>query len=433
MLDPKFIRENHEQIRKNLKKRNSSLDLDRFLVLDEQRRKFIVEIDTLRAVHNQMSDKIAQLTGEEQKEEIEKMKSAKDELKIKEEKLSACEKEYHQLLCEFPNILADDVPIGPDESGNQVLRSWGTPRSFNFDIQDHVELGKRLDIIDIQRAATVSGSRFAYVKGKLALLQFALIQYVFSIVTNQEVLKKIASQAGLDVSPKPFIPIIPPVFIKPEVYAQMARLEPKEERYYIQSDDLYLIGSAEHTLGPLHKDEILDELQLPLRYIGYSTSFRREAGSYGKDTRGILRVHQFDKLEFESFSLKEHSFQEQDFFVAIQEYLVQSLNIPYRVMMICTGDMGTPDARQIDIECWIPSQKTYRETHTSDCMTDYQSRRLNTRVRRSSGIEHVHMNDATVFAMGRILLALCENYQTREGTIEIPEVLRPFTGFDYIT
>jgi seryl-tRNA synthetase len=217
----------------------------------------------------------------------------------------------------------------------------------------------------------------------------------------------------------------------------MARIEPRDERYYLQSDDLYLIGSAEHTLGPLHMDETLPESALPARYVGFSTSFRREAGSYGKDTKGILRVHQFDKLEMESFTRPEDSRTEQDFIVAVQEHLVRSLEIPYRVMDICTGDMGGPDARQIDIEMWMPGSPdahgkgkgVYRETHTSDLMTDYQARRLRTKVKKADGTaEYAHMNDATAFAIGRTLIAIIENYQTKKGTVLVPKVLQPYMG-----
>jgi len=213
----------------------------------------------------------------------------------------------------------------------------------------------------------------------------------------------------------------------------MARLEPREERYHIESDDLCLIGSAEHTMGPMHMDETIAEKRLPLRYVGYSASFRREAGSYGKDVKGILRVHQFDKLEIESFSSPESSVTEQDFIVAIQEYLMQQLGIPYRVVIVATGDMGDPDARQIDIEAWLPGQNKYRETHTSDLMTDYQARRLQTRVKRGDGkTDLVHMNDATVFAMGRTLIAIMENYQREDGSITVPEALKKFVPFEVI-
>lgn len=214
----------------------------------------------------------------------------------------------------------------------------------------------------------------------------------------------------------------------------MARLEPAEDKFRTQIDGLYLVGSAEHSLGPLFINETIDEKELPQRFVGYSTSFRREAGSYGEDTRGILRVHQFDKLEMESFTAPEASEKEQDFLIAIQEYLMQQLGIPYRVVAICTGDMGDPDYRQVDIEAWLPAQGKYRETHTADLMTDYQSRRLNSKVRRKNGeTDFVHMNDATAFAIGRTLIAILENYQNKDGSVKVPQVLRKYTGFKKIS
>ncbi len=240
-------------------------------------------------------------------------------------------------------------------------------------------------------------------------------------------LKEITEKNDFKVSTKPFVPVVPPVLIKPEAMDRMARLEPREERYHIPGDDLYLIGSAEHTLGSMYMDEVLEEEKLPIRYIGFSTAFRREAGSYGKDMKGILRVHQFDKLEIESFSLPEVSLVEQDFIVAIQEYLIGSLGLPYQVTAICTGDMGGPDFRQIDIETWMPGQNKYRETNTSDFMTDYQTRRMNTRVRRKNGqLEFIHTNDATAYAIGRIIVAIIENYQQEDGSVMVPEVLRKY-------
>ena len=262
----------------------------------------------------------------------------------------------------------------------------------------------------------------------MALLEFALIHYGFKVLGDEKILKKIANKIKSGYNSKPFIPIITPVLIKPRIFERMARLEPTEERYYIPSDDLYLIGSAEHTLGPLHMDETLKEKDLPIRYVGFSTAFRRESGSYGKDVRGILRVHQFDKLEIESFTIPEDSILEQDFIVGIQEYLMQSLELPYQVIICSTGDQGGPDFRHLDIETWMPAQNKYRETHSADMMTDYQSRRLNTKVKRESGeSQFVHMNDATVFS-GRPLIAILENYQTKDGKIEVPKVLQEYVG-----
>jgi len=266
-------------------------------------------------------------------------------------------------------------------------------------------------------------------KGDLVLLQFALIQMCLEILTNEETLKKITEGSNISVVPKAFTPVIPPVFIRPLVQVKMARFMTPEEHYMFPSDDLMLIGSAEHTLGSMHMNKILNEADLPIRYAGYSTAFRREAGAAGKDTNGILRQHQFDKLEMEVFSLPENSIQEQNFLVAIQEYVLQTLKLPYQVMSVCSGDMGFPDTRQIDINTWMPGQNKYRETHSSDSMGGFQARRLNTRVRRSDGkIEPVHTNDATVVAIGRTLIAIMENYQQADGTIKIPEALKKYVG-----
>ena len=240
-------------------------------------------------------------------------------------------------------------------------------------------------------------------------------------------MESIAKEKNISVSLGAFTPMIPPMFIKPAVQNRMARFMTPEEHYMFPNDDLMLIGSAEHTIGPIYMDKILEEKDLPLRYVGYSSAFRREAGSHGKDTKGIIRQHQFDKLEMETFCLPEQSMQEQEFLVAIQEHIMQSLKLPYQVVAVCTGDMGFPDYRQIDIETWMPGQQRYRETHSADLTGSFQSRRLNTRVRRADGkIEPLHMNDATAVAMGRMLVAIMENYQQADGSIKIPEVLRPY-------
>jgi seryl-tRNA synthetase len=422
MLDIKFIRQNQEKVREAIKNKKAALDLDKLLALDERRRHLLSESETLKAEQNKRSK------GPQSPVDLEELKTLKEKKKLIESELACVEEEYEQLMLMVPNIPSEDTPIGPDESGNKVLRQWGKVKSFDFKPKEHWELGAELDLIDSERAAKVSGARFAYLKKGLVLMEFALIQYGLSVLTDEKLLKKIIKKAGLDIKPTPFIPIVPPVLIKPDVMQKMASLEPKEERYHVSSDDLYLIGSAEHTLGSMHMDETLKEQDLPVRYVGFSTAFRREAGSYGKDMKGILRVHQFDKLEMESFCLPEDSIKEQDFFVAVQEYFFQELNIPYQVVSICTGDMGGPDARQIDIEAWLPGQNRYRETHTADLMTDYQARRLGTKVKRADGTEFVHMNDATALALSRTPIAIMENYQTRKGTIEVPKVLRKFMG-----
>lgn len=430
MLDIQFIRDHADLIREAAQNKRVELDVDELLSVDRERRALLQEIEELQSLKNDINDLIRSAkTPEERAEVIEKGKDIKSRLEAKEPLFASIKSRYDELMALVPNIPSPDTPIGPDESGNVVLRKVGEPTTFSFTPKEHWELGAALDIIDTDRAARVSGARFAYLKGDLVLLQYALVQFVFGILTSRERLAEIIREAGLTVSDAPFVPVVPPVFIKPDPFERMGRLNPRDERYHIPSDDLYLIGSAEHTLGSMHMDETFAEAELPRRYIGMSPAFRREAGSYGKDMKGILRLHQFDKLEMESFTVPEQSLDEQNLFVAIQEHLMRSLGVPYQVIQICTGDMGKPDARQVDIECWLPGQGKYRETHTSDLMTDFQARRLNTKVKRADGrTEFVHMNDATALAIGRALIAIMENYQEADGSIVIPEVLRPWVG-----
>ncbi len=416
MIDLKLLREHPETVKKAVVDKRAKVDVDAVIKLDAERRRLSMEIEEIQRQRNEAA----------KAKDVERGRAVKADLAKKEEQLKAVETELAPLALLLPNIPSEDTPVGPDESGNVTVRTVGKPTEFAFAPKDHVALGEALGIIDIDRASEVAGTRFAYLIGDLVLLQYALVRFAFSVLTDKVALEKIIAEKKLAVPPTPFVPVVPPLMIRPEVMQRMARLEPRDERYHIPSDDVYLIGSAEHTLGPLHMDQTLKEADLPRRYFAFTPAFRREAGSYGKDTRGILRVHQFDKIEMESFSLPENSRAEQDFFVAIQEHLMSSLGIPYRVVQVCTGDMGGPDARQIDIEAWMPGQGRYRETHTADLMTDYQARRLNTRFRRTSGgNEFAHMNDATVLAIGRVLIAIMENYQQADGTIRIPEILVP--------
>lgn len=428
MLDIKFIRENEKEVKKAIKNKKVDLDLDALLELDKRRVEMLQEIEKLNADKNKINTEIQAAKDDEEKKDIlARAKEVKLLLEQLEPELKKTKEEFEALIQKIPNIPSEDTPIGKDESENKVLRTVGDVPSFDFEAKEHWVLGEDLGVIDTEKATQVSGARFAYLKGDLALLEFALVQFSMAVLTDEKMLAEIAKKAGLEVSAKPFVPVVPPIFIRPEVYQRMARLEPKEERYYIPSDDVYLIGSAEHTLGPIHMDETLAEETMPRRYVGFSVALRREAGSYGKDMKGILRLHQFDKVEMESFTTPENGLAEQNFIVAVQEHLMQELGIPYRVVQICTGDMGGPDARQIDIECWMPGQGRYRETHTSDYNTDYQSRRLNTKVKRETGkSELVHMNDATALAIGRTIIAIMENYQLSDGSVKIPEVLQKY-------
>jgi seryl-tRNA synthetase len=434
MIDIDLIRKDKAAVVKNLARRGVPEEaVEEVLELDQEWREVSQKIEELNKIKNEANNKIAKASAEEKKEIISQIAAGNEQEKQLHEEVKSLYARRDVAWGKLPNLLADDVPRGKDESENKILREVGEKPTFSFTPLSHEVLGQKLGVIDNERAAKVSGSRFTYIKGGLALLEFALIQHVFSILTNKSALARIIQNAGLSVSDKEFIPVLPPVLIKEEVMQRMARLEPREERYHMPQDNLYLVGSAEHTIGSMHMDEILPQTDLPLRYIGFSSAFRREAGSHGKDVKGIIRMHQFDKMEIESFTLAQDSQSEQDFLVAIQEHILQTLGIPYRVMMICTGDMGDPDARQIDIEAWMPGQEQYRETHTSDLMTDYQARRLKTRVKRGDGnVELVHMNDATALALGRTMVAIMENYQQEDGSIAIPEVLQPYLPFTRI-
>jgi len=429
MLDIKFIRENKEIVQAGAKKKKVDIDIDKLIALDDQRLKELKEVEDLRGEINRVSNDIGRNQDPALKIQlIEEMRVVKEDIKTKEEKLKSVIEEWQKMMLKIPNIPSVDTPEGPDESGNQVLKSWGDKKQFSFTPKEHFEIGKALGIIDTETAGEVSGSRFAYLKGDLVLLHFALIQLCWETLTNKEILKKIAEESNISIDVSTFIPVLPPVFVRPLVQVKMARYMTPEEHYMFPNDDLMLIGSAEHTLGAMHMNKIFEEKDLPIRYAGYSTAFRREAGAAGKDTNGILRQHQFDKMEMEVFSLPENSMQEQNFLVAIQEYILQKLELPYQVVAVCTGDMGFPDTRQIDIETWMPGQNKYRETHSSDSTGGFQSRRLNTRVRRANGkIEPVHMNDATVVSQ-RPLIAILENYQQADGSVKIPEVLRKYMG-----
>lgn len=423
MIDIKFIRDNPDIVRAAIQnKKGKPVDIDEVLKLHDLRKAVKQKIDEVSQGRNKAAAT----------RDIEQGKKLKEELQALETEHTALEKALVALLIKIPNIPSPDTPIGADEKENKVLRQVGEKRSFgSYSPRQHFEIGEALGVINFERASQVSGPRFAYIMGDLTMMQFALLNLSMKILTDEDILKDIASRAGLDVSTKPFIPVVPPYMMRPAVMNRMARLDPIDERYHFEKDDEVLIGSAEHTLGPLHMDEVIPESQFPLRYAGYSPAFRREAGSYGKDTRGLIRMHHFDKVEMETFTKPEDGYKEQDFIVAIQEHFLTLLGLPYQALSICTGDMGFPDHRQVDMETWMPGQGVYRETHTSDYMGGFQARRLNTRVKRSDGtIEFVHMNDATLVAMGRTLAAILENYQESDGSVRVPKALQMYMGKD---
>ncbi len=429
MLDIRYIRENPDRVAEFSKQKGYDVDVSKVLELDEKRRDLQQKADAVRTERNSIADAMKQSAGKPDNESIERGRVLKNEISELEDSLRVIDEEYSTLLKAIPNAPLDSVPVGLTEDENVVSRQIGEKQEFGFKPKQHFELAEPKDWIDKERATKIAGSRFAYLKGNLVQLQFAIIQFVMSTLGDEQVIATLIKENGLDLVPKPFTPVLPPAMLRTEPYVASARLNAEEVTYKIEQDDLWLNASAEHTLCTMYWNEIIPESQLPIRYLGYSTSFRREAGTYGKDTEGILRMHQFDKLEMEVFSTGETGYAEHRLLVAIQEYLVQQLGLPYQVLEKCTADIGKPNASGFDIETWMPGQGKYRETHTADYMTDYQARDLKIRVKRNNGnTELVHTNDATAFALGRIMIAIMENGQTENGEVIIPEVLRPYLG-----
>lgn len=426
MLDINYIRANRQKVEDAIRNKAYEIDLDEILRLDDERKELSREIDQLRQERNQIS---AQMKGGKPDQKlIEQGKELKAKLAEQEPKLDEIEQDFITKLKQVPNVYEDDVPVGLSEDENEVAEVCGKIPDIK-DPKNHYEIGQVRDWIDKERAAKVAGARFAYIKGDMVKLQMAIVNFLMNSLSDEKVIKEIIKGAGLEgqVSEKPFTLVLPPLMLKTDIYDAMDRLEPREDRYKIEGQELWLQGSAEHVLGSMHAGEIFEEKDLPIRYLGYASSFREEAGTYGKDMEGIIRMHQFDKLEMESFSTKETSRKEHEFFVAVQRWLLEQLELPYRVIRKCTFDIGKPDARGIDMEVWLPGQQKYRETHTADYMTDYQARRLQTRVRRENGdLELVHTNDATAAALGRIMIAIIENYQNPDCTVRVPKVLQKY-------
>lgn len=421
MLDPKYVYENIDYIRKVCADKFVDVDLDLYVRLFEDLKNNQKELDLLNQQKNQAASS----------KDIELGKSLKAKWAELEENARQLEAQFKEISEQIPNLYSPDTPYGKDDDENVVLSSRGEPKNFEFPTKDHADLGLELDILDFETAGQVSGSRFVYIKNDLVLLQFAIINRVMQTLTNQEVIDQIIKISWLKVSNKPFSPVIPPMLMKKEVMKKMGRYNPNDQTYELVHDDMVLVASAEHSVGPMHMDVILDAEQLPIRYLGYSSAFRREAWTYGKDTKGMIRQHQFDKLEMETFTTSEEGMQEHLFMVAVQEYLLQELVLPYQVMICCTGDMWAVDYRHVDINTWIPSQGKYRETHSADYVTDYQSRRLGTKFKDKTDAGRkwfVHMNDATAIALGRTMVAIIENYQQADGSILVPEVLQSYMG-----
>jgi len=427
VIDLNLLRNDPDLVRAAIRNKSAPIDLDLLLDLDRQHLTLLRKVEEKRAERNRFASSMK--GGRPDSATITTARAQREELAVLEAALAEKKLEFTALYKKVPNIPTADTPIGHSEEENQVVREWGRPRDFGFQARNHAEIALHHGWIDKERAAKVAGTRFVYLKGDLVKLQFALIGFVLDRLTDEAFIAQIVTHHGLPISTKPFLPVLPPYMIRTPIYDAMDRLEPVEERYKIEGEDIWLQGSAEHVLGSMHANEIFDEKEMPIRYLGYATSFRSEAGAAGKDMEGIIRLHQFDKLELESFSTSDSSHDEHLLLAAIQERLMELIGLRYRKLQKCTFDIGKPNAKGSDIEAWLPGQGKYRETHTADYMTDYQARRLNTRVRRSSGaLELIHTNDATAFACGRTLVAIIENYQNEDMSIDIPEVLRPYMG-----
>jgi len=438
MLDIKFIRKNLNRVKEGCLKKGVRVDIDEFLEIDRRRRETLQALEDMRAQKNKANKEIQGAKSQREPRSLFPLRSAVAELGSQREKnkiilkmreldinsdrltktLKELEEKFNNLMLQIPNLPLADVPVGRDERDNVVLREVGEKPKFDFKPKDYLEIAENLDLIDVKRAAKVAGTRFGYIKREAALIEFALVNLAFEVLAKEK-----------------FIPIIPPVMLKAGMARGMGYLEQadQEEAYYLPKDDLYLVGTAEQSVGVMYAGETIEEKELPKRYVAFSTCFRREAGAYGKDTKGILRVHQFDKVEMFSFVKPEDSIKEHKFFLEMEEKLMQFLKIPYRVLNICTGDLGRPAAAKYDIESWMPSENRYRETHSTSNCTDFQARRLNIRYRdsKTKKLEFVHTVNGTAFSQ-RPILAMIENYQQKDGSVLVPEVLQKYLNFKVI-
>ena len=414
MLDLRAIREDPDPVRAALARRSpeAAEELDRALELDESRRSLLVRVEELRAEKNRLSKAVGRADESERAGLKEQVHSVSAELEGLEQDLADAQNRLDTVAVLLPNPPHESVPVGKSDDDNEELRRWGEPPDFPFETRDHVELGQLLGMIDIERGVRTSGSRFFYFTGRAVSLQFALMRYALDFTR-----------------PHGFTPVIPPVLVREEAMFGTGFLPTEEYNLYVVPDEdspLYLVGTSEVSIASYHAHEVLDAADLPRRYMGYSSCFRREAGTYGKDTRGIFRVHQFDKLEMFAFTLPEESWAEHDRFLGFEEQWVQSLGIPYRVVNVCTAELGGSAAKKYDIEGWMPGQGQYREITSTSNTTDFQARRLDIRVKAADGNRTLHTLNGTLCAMGRTMIALLENGQREDGSVELPEVLHEY-------
>jgi len=408
MIDPKLIRENPKKIKKNVSERNFDPKLvDKFLSIDEKKLELISKVEELKAERNKLTEKFKKQKPE--KDEIEKARKLRDKINLLDEKAKKVDSDWQKALSVIPNLAADDVPIGKSDKDNVEIKKVGKISEIEKP-KDHVEIGERLGIIDVKRAAKVSGSRFGYFVGDGAVLEMSLMWWAYQKLVE-----------------KGFTATIPPVIIKKEIEEDMGYSEHGgwDQAYVIDKDDAVFVSSSEHSVIPMYKDELVDEKDLPKKFVNFSTCFRREAGSYGKDTQGLFRVHQFNKVEMNIYTVPDYSVSDKECekMLAIQEEIVSELGLPYQVVKACTGDLPFPNRRMYDINTWFPGQGKYRETHSCSNCGDFQTRRLNIRAKTSKGNQFVHALNATV-ATDRLVLAIIENNQQKDGSIKIPKPLQ---------
>ena len=420
MLDPKILRDDSEKIRKMLKDRAVEFDLEGMIDVDKKRREYIIKTDELRQKKNQVALQISQKKklGEDASIFLDEMKKVSAELSELERTQKEVDEKYSKFVYTIPNLVHESVPIGEDETANQEIRKWGNIPQFDFELRDHIDISYERDLVDLERAAKVSGARFYYLKNDLVKLNQSLINYALDFLVERN-----------------YSLVQPPYLIKRRSMEGAIIAEDFEDVIYkVQDDDLYLIGTSEHAMAAMHLDEILEGKDLPLRYAGISPCFRKEAGAHGRDQKGIFRVHQFDKIEQFVFSRPEDSWKEHERMVSIAEEFYQNLEIPHRVVLLSSGDMGKISAKTYDIEGWMAGQNAYREIVSCSNCLDFQSRRLKIRFRDKTNedTQYVHTLNSTVVATSRILVSILENFQTKDGHIRIPKVLQTYMGKDSI-
>ena len=416
MLDPNLLKENKELLEHSLSKRNKVIDLTHLEKLNEERKSIRFEAEQKRAEQKEIGKLIAAASSEEKEKLLEKAAELSETVKLLFDQVEEKDKNFFDEWIKLPNIISDTSPVGLTDEDNLEIKKVGDIKNI-VNPKDHLEIAESFGLIDVQKAAEVSGSRFSYLFGDLVKIEFNLVSWALN-----------------KLSDKGFTPTVPPVLVREKaLYGTGFFPDDAEQVYEIPSDDLYLVGTSEVPLAALKSDEILSIENLPIRYAGFSTCFRREAGTYGKDTTGIFRVHQFDKVEMFSFCDPEKSKDEHEYILSVEEEILQELEIPYRVVDVCSGDLGASAAKKYDIEAWIPSQNTYREVTSCSNTTDYQARRLNIRSKKDGSTQIIHTLNGTAIAVGRILIALIENNQQEDGTVKFSDELSKILGVEKLS